>query len=163
MKKFEVLLDLIIKWILIILMAAIVFDVLWQVFTRYVLNNPSSFTEELATFLLIWVALLGSAYALSKKAHLGIDLLSHYVKYRQRVILELTISIITIIIVSVVFVIGGSRLVFITLKLNQISPALQIKMGYVYTAMPIAGILMIYYSANRFLQALKKNHETAQK
>ena len=49
-----------------VLMAAMVLNVLWQVFTRFVLRNPSSFTEEAARYMMIWVGLLGSAYAAGK-------------------------------------------------------------------------------------------------
>jgi len=54
---------------LIVLMAAIVLDVTWQVFTRFILKDPSGFTEELAGFLLIWIGLLGASYALHRKFH----------------------------------------------------------------------------------------------
>ena len=37
--------------------------VLWQVFSRYVLNNPATFTEEVSRFAVIWLSLLGTAYA----------------------------------------------------------------------------------------------------
>jgi hypothetical protein len=57
------------------LMAILVVDVLWQVISRYVLSAPSSFTDELAGFLLIWVGLFGSAYVAGKNEHLAIDLL----------------------------------------------------------------------------------------
>ena len=54
-----------------IAMGLLVIDVLWQVFTRFVLGNPSSFTEELARYLMIWVGLLGASYAAGKRMHLG--------------------------------------------------------------------------------------------
>ena len=47
---------------LIFLMAFLVVDVLWQVLSRYILVSPSSVTDELAGYLLIWVGLLGAAY-----------------------------------------------------------------------------------------------------
>jgi hypothetical protein len=53
------------------LMAILVVDVLWQVISRYVLSAPSSFTDELAGFLLIWVGLFGSAYVAGKKRAFG--------------------------------------------------------------------------------------------
>ncbi|MFC1725775.1 TRAP transporter small permease [candidate division KSB1 bacterium] len=146
MKKFDNILEFVIRWILIVLMAVIVLDVVWQVLTRFVLNDPSSFTEELAIFLLIWISLLGSAYALRKKAHLGIDILSNYVSEKQKKVLDIIINSIVILICLLVFVVGGIRLMYITLKLNQISPALQIKMGYIYSVLPLTGLLMIYYS-----------------
>ena len=48
--------------LLVFLMAFLVVDVLWQVVSRYVLVSPSSVTDELAGYLLIWVGLLGAAY-----------------------------------------------------------------------------------------------------
>ncbi len=50
--------DTITKYILVLLMGLLVLDVVWQVFTRYVLNSPSIFTDELARSLLIWVSFL---------------------------------------------------------------------------------------------------------
>ena len=60
---------------LIFLMAFLVVDVLWQVLSRYILVSPSSVTDELAGYLLIWVGLLGAAYVSGKNEHLAIDLL----------------------------------------------------------------------------------------
>ena len=58
---------------LIFLMAFLVVDVLWQVLSRYILVSPSSVTDELAGYLLIWVGLLGAAYVSGKNEHLAID------------------------------------------------------------------------------------------
>ena len=58
-----------------LLMGVMVINVLWQVASRYLLGSPSVFTDELANYLLIWVGLLGAAYASGKKMHLAIDLL----------------------------------------------------------------------------------------
>lgn len=57
---------------LIFLMAFLVVDVLWQVLSRYILVSPSSVTDELAGYLLIWVGLLGAAYVSGKNEHLAI-------------------------------------------------------------------------------------------
>lgn len=50
------------EWTLVIFMSILVINVLWQVTSRYIMNSPSSFTDELAGYLLIWVGLLGAAY-----------------------------------------------------------------------------------------------------
>ena len=131
---------------LIILMAVIVLDVSWQVITRFILQDPSSYTEELAGFLLIWIGLLGSSYALYTKSHLGIDILTSKLTGFRKRLTQIMIHIIVILFALFVLVIGGVRLVNITLTLNQISPALGIPMGYVYVVLPLTGILMIYYS-----------------
>ena len=57
---------------LIFLMAFLVVDVLWQVLSRYILVSPSSVTDELAGYLLIWVGLLGAAYVSGKNEHRSI-------------------------------------------------------------------------------------------
>lgn len=144
------------KWILIFLMALMVIDVTWQVFSRYVLQQSSSLTEELATFLLIWVGLLGSAYAYREKAHLGIDLISTKLSDKGRLVTELIVLIIIILVSTTVFIFGGLRLVYITFSLNQISPAMQINMGYIYSVVPITGILFILHSID-FMQKNIKN------
>jgi hypothetical protein len=56
-------------------MIILVLDVLWQVVSRYLLSSPSSFTDELAGFLLIWVGFIGAAYTTGLKGHLAIDIL----------------------------------------------------------------------------------------
>ena len=77
--------------ILIVLMAAMVLDVTWQVFTRFILRDPSSFTEELARFLLIWIGVLGAAYALKTKAHLGIDILTYKLKGVKKQVVDILV------------------------------------------------------------------------
>ena len=152
--------DSVLSWTVVILMVVMVLDVTWQVFTRFVMRNPSSFTEELATFLLIWLGLLGGAYALRLNAHLGIDVLTIRLSPERRYLWEFVIYAFVIIFSVLVLLWGGIRLVNITLYLNQISAALRIKMGYVYVVLPITGALLIFYSVYFMLAAAQglKSH-----
>jgi TRAP-type C4-dicarboxylate transport system permease small subunit len=138
--------DLVLRRFLIILMALIVLAVTWQVFTRFIIRDPSSYTEELARFLLIWIGILGAAYALRTRAHLGIDLISQRVGEKDRKRIQVTVYSTVIFFAFFVMVVGGIRLVNITFSLNQISAAMGIRMGYIYTVLPLSGILMIIYS-----------------
>ena len=146
MNKFTISLTNALAIILISLMAIIVLDVTWQVFTRFILKDPSSFTEELAGFLLIWIGLLGASYAYYTKAHLGIDILTAKYTGIKKQVIEIVISIIVLLFSLFILVIGGWNLVNITFTLKQISPAMGIPMGYVYLVLPLTGILLIYYS-----------------
>jgi TRAP-type C4-dicarboxylate transport system permease small subunit len=139
--------DRLLELALVILMGANVLNVLWQVFTRFVLKDPSSFTEELARFLLIWVGLLGASYAVSKKMHLAIDVIVQTLKNKKKIALEIIIQVFIFLFSFFVMVLGGLRLVAITMTLNQISAALQIKLGYVYLALPLSGLLMMFYAS----------------
>jgi TRAP-type C4-dicarboxylate transport system permease small subunit len=130
---------------LVILMSVLVVDVLWQVFSRYLLSSPSSFTDELAGFLLIWVGVLGAAYVSGRKEHLAIDILiQKSPPARQRLLLIIIHSLILLFALSVM-VIGGAVLVYTRFVLQVKSAALQLPLGYVYSVLPISGLIIIYY------------------
>ncbi len=152
MEKIRKYIDKFLALVLIITMTVLVVDVVWQVLARYVVKSPSSFTDELARFLLIWVGLLGSAYALGKKKHLAIDLLPSKLSGKPKKALNVFISILVIAFAALVLVVGGIRLVYITFSLNQISPALGIPIAYVYMVLPLSGLLMIIYGILEILE-----------
>ncbi len=121
--------DRVLGWVLAVLMGISVINVLWQVFTRFVLANPSSFTEELARYLLIWIALLGAAYAAGRQMHLAIDLLPSALKGKARRNLGALVNALVSLFALAVFVVGGIRLVSLTLTLGQTSAALDSPQG----------------------------------
>lgn len=138
--------DLVIERTLILLLGLMLLQVLWQVFSRYILRVPSSFTDELSRFLLIWIGLLGASYATGKKMHLTIDLLPNSLKGRKKRLLNLIIHLLVMLFALMVMVIGGIRLVYVTLTLGQTSSALEIPLGYIYLIVPVSGIMIIFYS-----------------
>lgn len=148
------ILDKCLEVLVMVAVAVLVIDVLWQVFTRFVMGDPSSWTEELATFLLIWVALLGSAVALGRGAHLGIDYFVGKLDDKTRMHTELFVFAIVALFSLLVMVIGGVGLVMRTLELEQISVALKMPMGYVYLAVPISGAFLVLYSLIGFFERL---------
>jgi TRAP-type C4-dicarboxylate transport system permease small subunit len=133
-------------WLLVLLMVAMVADVTWQVLSRFVFRAPSSFTEELAGFLLIWIGLLGAAYALRTRAHLGIDLLTARLSGAAKRGAAIVAHTLVALFALTTMVIGGLRLVQLAFQLEQISSAMGLRMGYVYLAIPLAGLLMMVFS-----------------
>ncbi len=144
--------DNLVSWVLAILIAVMVFDVLWGVFTRYISGEQSSWTEELARFLLIWIGILGAAFASGKNIHIAIDLLKDYVSDKMNRKTDLLITAIIVLFTIAVFLIGGLRYVFISFKLGQTSPALGLPMGLVYSVFPLSGLLIIYYRIHNLLK-----------
>lgn len=140
--------DRILGTVLAIIMAVMAINVLWQVFTRFVMGSPSSFTDELARYLMIWVGVLGAAYVAGKRMHVSIDLISGKLSSNNQTRLKLFINWIIIVFCFFALVIGGLRLVYITFVLGQYSPALQIPLAVVYAIIPISGILIIYYKVS---------------
>jgi TRAP-type C4-dicarboxylate transport system permease small subunit len=141
-----------------LLMAAMVLNVLWQVFTRFILGRPSSYTEEAARYLMIWVGLLGAAYAAGQKAHLALDLITARLQGARKRTSEIFIQSVGLIF-ALTMIGGGSRLVYIQLTLGQQSAALQLKVGYVYLAVPLAGFFIAIYSAMALLETLRRPPE----
>ena len=62
MEKLYRTINRVLEILLVFLFAILVIDVLWQVFARYSIGKPQAFTEELARYLLVWLAILGTAY-----------------------------------------------------------------------------------------------------
>lgn len=138
-------LDNVIATMLVILMALMVLNVTWQVTSRYVFQNPSSFTDELSRYMLIWVGMLGAAFVAGKNEHLAIDIILTSLREKTQKRMLVFVSLLVMAFALTVMVIGGSNLVYITFILDQKSAALQIPLAYVYGIIPFSGILVCYY------------------
>ena len=145
MKKIKTYLDRVIEKLLITIFGLMVINVIWQVITRYFGENPSSFTDELSRYLMIWLGILGAAYVTGKNEHVSIDFFIKKISVQNRKILTLFITLSIICFAIITLVIGGGRLVYITLILEQYSPSLKIPLALVYSVLPISGILIIFY------------------
>jgi TRAP-type C4-dicarboxylate transport system permease small subunit len=138
------------RYMLAIIMSVMIAAVVWQVFTRFVLQDPSDFTDELSRYLLIWIGILGGAYTFAIKRHLALELLHTRVGYRGQQIQTIVINIIIIIFSGFTLIYGGTELVTHTLRHGQISPSLVIfghhlLIGYVYLVVPISGFIICYF------------------
>lgn len=141
--KFKSLLDKVILTFCSISLVFLVITVSWQVFSRYVLNDPSSFTDELARYLMIWFGLLGASYLFGKNGHLAITLFIHSINKKFKKFSYILIHLTSLSFVFLSMINGGLQLMGRTTM--QYSPALQIPMSYVYFILPLSGSLMCIY------------------
>ncbi len=141
-------LNRVLEVILIMLLGVMVLNVSWQVFSRYVLANPSSFTDELARYLMIWLGVLGTAYVSGKRLHVAIDILHSQLSLSSQKTMQKVIFSIVILATFLIFIIGGSRLVYLSYLLGQKSAALQIPLYLVYVCVPLSGACIIFYKIN---------------
>jgi TRAP-type C4-dicarboxylate transport system permease small subunit len=150
MHKIYIFLNKAIENLLVIIFGALVLDVVWQVASRYLIGQSSSFTEEFARFALIWLAILGAAYINGQPSgHLSMDFLVDKLPPAQQRTRRQRIQYFMILFAVVVMVIGGGNLVYTTLKLGQTSPALHVPLGYVYAIVPVSGLLIVYFCIYR--------------
>jgi TRAP-type C4-dicarboxylate transport system permease small subunit len=141
--------------LLVILMGLMVVNVTWQVISRYVFQSPSSFTDELSRYMLVWLGMLGAAYVAGQDQHLAIDILPERLSGLKKIRLKIFINLIVLLFALAVMVLGGFNLVYITFILQQKSATLQLPLAYVYTIIPVSGLLVIYYQAYAILYHLK--------
>jgi TRAP-type C4-dicarboxylate transport system permease small subunit len=64
-------------WLAFALFWCLAFIVFLQFFTRYILNDSLSWTEEIARYGLMWLAFIGGAVVTRKKSHIAVELLSN--------------------------------------------------------------------------------------
>src|SRR5947209_14569631 len=64
-------------WLAFVLFWCLAFIVFLQFFTRYILNDSLSWTEEIARYGLMWLAFIGGAVVTRKKSHIAGELLSN--------------------------------------------------------------------------------------
>ncbi len=140
-------------------MAIMVVNVLWQVFSRYITGNPSSFTDELARYLMIWVGLLGAAYAAGSGLHVAIDVLPMRASKKTQLLLFRIVRVLVMLFAFSALVMGGLRLVYISHILGQTSSALNLPLAFLYMVLPISGVLIIFYMAHDLVFERKADGE----
>ena len=136
----------ILGWFLVFIFLATTVAVVWQVIGRYLLDAPSSATEEIARFMLIWMGMLSTCYGFSRRMHVGVDLISSKLARSQRRAITRFIWGTCALFALLVLVYGGGRLVQTTATLGQVSPALGMPVWIVYMVVPISGILIAFFA-----------------
>ena len=149
MKKFHQILDTVMRFIMALAMFALLAGGTWQITTRWILGNPSTFTDEFLRYVLIWASMLGSAYCFYKDEHLALDLVKDRVKGGVRVALLVFIEAAILFFVCYVFVFGGMKLV---LNATNQSSVMRIPFKLLYACLPISGIFIVIARIIKYIQ-----------
>ena len=145
-------LDRILTWICVMLFAALVLDVSWQVFARQVLNQPSGWSEELAKYLFIWLGLFGSALVFGERGHIAVDFAVKKLPNAGQVILSVVVQLAILTFTGMVLLWGGYLVV--QLAWNQNLTGLPVNVGPLYLALPISGVLIAFYTIYHLVRVL---------
>ncbi len=149
MKKFDQILDTVMRFVMALAMFALLAGGTWQIFTRWVLKNPSTFTDEFLRYVLIWASMLGSAYCFYKDEHLALDLVKDRVKGKIRVALLVFIEAAILFFVCYVFVFGGMKLM---LNATNQSSVMHIPFKLLYACLPVSGIFIVIARIIKYVQ-----------
>ena len=152
MTTFKKVLDVVLTWACVVLFAALVLDVSWQVFARQVLNQPSGWSEELAKYLFIWLGLFGSALVFGERGHIAVDFAVKKLPRVGQVILAVIVQLAILAFTALVLMWGGFRVV--TLAWKQNLTGLPVNVGPLYLALPISGVLIAFYTIYHLVRIL---------
>ena len=140
MKKVEKVLDTVMRFLMALAMLTLLVFGTWQIFTRWVLGNPSTFTDELLRYVLIISGFIGSAYCFYRDEHLALTLITDKAKGPFKLCLDIFIEICILFFVVYVFIFGGFKLANTA---TNVSSVMHIPMKSLYMVEPICGILIV--------------------
>lgn len=126
--------------------------VFFQVLFRYALHSPLDWSEELAMFLFQWCVYIGAAIAVRRGFHYHLDLLTKRLPVRLKEIAAL-LSSVCVFITSYIMLYYGIKMMMMVHV--QSYPVMKFSMAYGYLPIPIAGILILVYQLQIFIQQLK--------
>ncbi|HSI68316.1 MAG TPA: TRAP transporter small permease [Planococcus sp. (in: firmicutes)] len=152
MAKYIDYLNVGIKHFLNLIMATLVIAVFMQVIFRFVLQQPLAWTEELARYCLVWITFLGAAYAMSLKAHIGMEVFVRMFGTNIRRVIYIIATLLSMGFFLLMVVQGydlASR------SMSQLSPVLRIPMGIIYGVIPLSGALLLINMAAQFPKDFK--------
>ena len=133
----------------------------WQIFSRWVLKDPSTFTDELLRYVLIISGMIGSAYCFYRDEHLALTLVTDKAKGTFKLILNIFIEACILFFVIYVFIYGGIKL---SNTATNVSSVMRIPMKTLYLIEPVCGFMIIIARILKYAQALsKKNNENIEK
>lgn len=116
----------------------------WQVFTRYVLQNPSSWSEELVSYLFAWASLLGASLVTGERGHMNIPILIEKLSPSMQRALGILGELVAFAFSLIILVYGGVQIT--QLAMGQMTSSLGVAVGVFYVVMPLCGVLNMIYT-----------------
>lgn len=144
MKRVRAVLDRVLAGLCIVIFTALVIIVAWQVFTREVVNYSAPWTEEAARYTFVVLALIAAAYVFSERGHIAVEMLVEKLPNGGQRAMGILIEVIVIAFTLFTFVWGGWRIS--QNAWGQQLSTLPVSVGQIYLVMPIAGLLITFYS-----------------
>jgi TRAP-type C4-dicarboxylate transport system permease small subunit len=125
---------------MVFLLSVMVVIITAQVGMRFILGSSIGWSEELARYCFIWLVFIGISYGVKKQRHIRIDAVLRLLHIKQQLKLEMIVNVLFLLFAIFLLIYGGKISTQI-LMWGQRSPALQVNMGLVYMAAPVAMLL----------------------
>lgn len=130
MESAKKILDRIIEWVCVVLLAVMTILVTFQVVVRYFFNSPNAYTESLSKYMFVWMVMYGSAYVFGLREHMNIGFVRDHMPPKTRVVVEMLGELTVALFAAGVMIFGGYKQV--TSQMIQMDAALQIHGNYLF-------------------------------
>ena len=131
----------------------------WQVFTRYILSNPSTWSEELVGYLFAWASLFGASLITGERGHMNIPVVVELMPAKAQKFFSVFGEIIAMLFSAIILIYGGYKITL--LAMGQMTSSLGVAVGVFYVAMPVCGVINILYTVLNIYDICKKKEEAA--
>lgn len=121
-----------------------------QVLSRYILKIALPWNEELIRYMMIYLVFLASSVAVYKRVHLSVEIFDIILKPKPFLILD-RVRLVSILIFSLFYSYIALNFIIDQININQVSPAMQISMGWPLSALLFSGLLTMVNSASLLL------------
>lgn len=149
MKKIEKGLDVAMRTMMSSVMLVLVIFGTYQIFTRWILNDPSTFTEELLRYLLIWAGMIGAAYCFFRDQHIKLTLVTSKLHGLPLTVINVFGEVIVVIFVVYVYIWGGGQMAI--KNASQLTAVLRLPMSLIYGCLPVSGVMVILSKILRYI------------
>ncbi|MDN4121520.1 TRAP transporter small permease [Alcaligenes endophyticus] len=113
-----------------------------QVLLRYLFGISISWSAEVSQFGMVWLCFLGAALAVKERDHMRVD---YFINLLPATFLPFVHIILNIILFIFVAYLSYSSIPITLAFMQDITPGLGVPYGLVSLAMPVGGILMLFY------------------
>ena len=135
------------------LMAALLVVLSWQIGTRWLLNDPSLWSEELARVLFMYMSLIGCAIAIKRSTHVNITFFSDKLPEKMRLCLVLSLELAVLVSIFAIIYLGYQH-VPLTAFLELIT--LGVSSAWMNYSLPIGGVFMVFRQLEKMLGISKQ-------
>ena len=116
----------------------------WQVFTRYLLGSPSTWSEELVSYMFAWASLLGASLVTGERGHMNIPIVVDRMGPGAKKAFGILGEVIAFLFSLIILVYGGVKIS--SLAMGQMTSSLNVAVGVFYIVLPICGVLNMIYT-----------------
>lgn len=134
------------------LLIAVFAMIIFQVFTRYVLDMPLPWSEEVARLLVVWLTFIGAGFVASRNAHIAVDVLAVYLPKRIATASQI-FAMLIVVAASAYMIVAGISLMVLTGPLKMTASSLP--MPLLYGSVVVGYVMILAHTALNIVMYLR--------